>query len=116
MKAQRSHAGGTTVTVTGAPGEMPLFARENCLVPLAEPVHHVGSNTVFEVTVKAFGSNPAPFTLFEDEGVSFDFESGAANRVRLTWDAADGGKAERIGTFAGRRYEITRWEPVPGPK
>jgi alpha-D-xyloside xylohydrolase len=116
LKSQHWHAGGSTVTVTGSPGEMPLFARENSLLPLAEPVQQVGTNTVFEITVKAFGQHPAPFTLFEDDGTTFDFESGAANRVVLTWTAAEGGKAERTGTFSGRRYEIRRWEPAGGPE
>ena len=95
---------------------MPLFARENSLVPLAEPVQQVGADTVFEITVKVFGQSPAPFTLFEDDGTSFDFETGAANRLVLTWTPAAGGKAERTGAFSGRRYHIVRWEPVPGPQ
>lgn len=116
LKSQSWHPGGTTVTVTGAPGEMPLFARENSLVPFAEPVQQVGSNTVFEVTVKAFGNLPAPFTLFEDDGTTFDFEAGAMNRLVLTWTQVEGGKAKREGTFAGRRYEIKGWQSVRGPE
>ena len=116
LKTQRWHPGGSTVTVNGSPGEMPLFVRENSLLPLAEPVQQVSTDTVFKITVKAFGQSPAPFTLFEDDGTTFDFESGAANQVRLTWNPAEGGKAERKGTFSRRRYEIVRWESVPGPK
>ena len=115
LKARQWHKGGTTVKVTGSPGEMPLFARENSLLPLAEPVQQVGSNTVFEITVKAFGPSPAPFTLFEDDGTSFNFESGAANRVILTWNPTKGGAVERTGSFPGRRYSIAHWESVPGP-
>jgi alpha-glucosidase (family GH31 glycosyl hydrolase) len=115
----QSHAyyypGGSTVTVTGSPGEMPLFVRENSLLPLAEPVQQVGRDTVFAITVKAFGSSPAPFTLFEDDGTPFDFESGAANRVVLTWTASAGGKVERTGAFSGRWYNIRGWESVRGP-
>ncbi len=116
LKTQRWHPGGSVVSVTGAPGEMPLFARENSLLPFAEPVQQVGPDTVFKITVKVFGSRPAPFTLYEDDGTSFDFESGAMNRVVLTWNPSAGGKVERTGGFSGRRYEILRWEPVPAPK
>jgi alpha-D-xyloside xylohydrolase len=115
LKTQKWHPGGSTVTVTGAPGEMPLFARENSLLPLAEPVQQVGTDTVFSITVKVFGSSPAPFTLYEDDGTTFDFESGAISRVALNWNP-DGGKAERTGSFSRRRYEIRRWEPVRGPE
>ena len=116
LKTRRWHPGGSTVTVTGSPGEMPLFARENSLLPLAEPVQQVDRDTVFQITVKAFGQSPAPFTLFEDDGTTFEFESGALNRVVLSWNPAEGGKATRNGTFPGRRYNIVRWESVPGPK
>ena len=116
LKTQQWHKGGTTVKVTGAPGEMPLFARENCLVPLAEPVQQVGADTLFEITVKVFGQSPAAFTLFEDDGTTYDFETGAANRLALTWTPAAGGKAERTGSFPGQRYHVVRWEPVPGPQ
>jgi alpha-D-xyloside xylohydrolase len=63
LKTQQWHAGGSTVTVTGSPGEMPLFVRENSLLPLAEPVQQVGRDTVFKITVKAFGQSPAPLPL-----------------------------------------------------
>jgi alpha-D-xyloside xylohydrolase len=116
LKTRRWHPGGTTVTVSGTPGEMPLFVRENSVLPQAQPVQQVGRATVFAITVKAFGRSPAPFTLFEDDGTSFDFESGAANRLVLTWSQAQGGKSERTGAFAGRRYEIVGWESVPGPE
>jgi len=116
LKARKWHKGGTTVNVTGAPGEMPLFARENSLLPLAEPVQQVATTTVFEVTVQAFGPRPAPFTLHEDDGTSFDFESGAANRVALTWTPTEGGQVARTGAFPGHRYHIAHWESVPGPK
>jgi alpha-D-xyloside xylohydrolase len=116
LKTHRWHRGGSTVTVTGSPGEMPLFARENSLLPLAEPVQQVDRDTVFQMTVKAFGQSPAPFTLVEDDGTTFDFETGAVNRVVLTWNPAEGGKVARNGTYPGRRYNIVHWESVPGPE
>jgi hypothetical protein len=76
----------------------------------------VGRDTVFQITIKAFGPSPASFTLFDDDCTSFDFESGAFNRVVLTWTPPEGGKAERKGTFSGRRYEIKQWESVRGPE
>ena len=115
LKTKQWHQGGTNITVSGSPGEMPLFVRENSLLPLAEPVQQIDGATVFEITVKVFGERPTPFTLFEDDGTTFDFESGAASRVVLTCDQAAGGKAERTGAFTGRRYKIVRWEAVTGP-
>jgi alpha-D-xyloside xylohydrolase len=116
LKTKRWHPGGAQVTITGSPGEMPLFIKENSLLPLAEPVQHVGSDTVFQIVVKAFGRNPAPFTLIEDDGTTLDFETGALNRVVLHWNPAGAGTVERAGSFAARRYEIVRWEFVGAPE
>lgn len=85
-------------------------------MPLADPVQQVDRDTVFRITVKAFGKSPAPFALFEDDGTTFDFETGAVNRVVLSWNPAEGGKTNRNGTYPGRRYNIVRWESVPGPE
>jgi alpha-D-xyloside xylohydrolase len=116
LSARKWHEGGTTVTVSNAPGQMPLFARENSLVPMAQPVQQVESNTVFQVTVKAFGDHPAPFTLYEDDGVSYDFQSGTINRVVLRHTGGARGKIERTGNYPAKRYDIVGWEPVSSPK
>lgn len=115
LKTKQWHPGGTTVTASGAPGEMPLFVKENSLLPIAEPVEHVESNTVFQITVKVFGKNPAPFTLFEDDGTTFDFEKGKINQVTLKWTPTEGGTVERKGQFPDRRYEITKWDSIGAP-
>ena len=115
LNASRWHDGGAVVLIAGKPGQMPLFVKENSLLPLAEPRQHVARDTVFKITVKAYGKAPAPFTLIEDDGETYDFEKGAFNRVVLKWQAEGGGKVERTGPFAGRRYDIVAWEPPPGP-
>ena len=108
-KTRRWHDGGTISTVTGTPGDIPLFVKENSLLPLAEPVQQVEPTTVFKITVNAIGDHPEPCHLYEDDGTSHDFETGAANRLQLTWSAADGGKVRRTGNFPRPRYEILRW-------
>lgn len=106
-------SGGEKLTITGIPGEVPLFVRANTLLPWAEPVSHVGQDTVFDITIKVFGDHPEPFTLVEDDGESFDYEHGAQNRLTLTWNAASGGTVKKDGAFSGSRYRINRWEEVP---
>lgn len=115
LKTGSWYPGGATVEVAGSPGEMPLYARENTLLPVAEAVQHVERDTIFRITVKVFGRNPAPFTLYEDDGETFDVAKGAANQVVLRWSPAKGGTLERKGSFPGRRYEIVGWKVVSAP-
>jgi alpha-D-xyloside xylohydrolase len=115
LQTKQWHAGGKIVTVNRTPGEAPIFVKENSLLPMAEPVQQVDRTTVFELTVRVFGEHPAPFTLFEDDGTTFDFEAGVANQVVLGWKLNEGGTVQRKGSFSGRRYHVARWEAVPGP-
>lgn len=115
LNAKCWRKGGTTVAVNVSPGQMPLFAKENSLLPVAQPVQQIETNTVFAITVNAFGDQPKPFTLYADDGTTFDFESGAINRVILSWSRSNGGQVNRSGNFSRKRYDIVRWETVPGP-
>ena len=83
----------------------PLFVRDNRLVPMADPVQFVASNTVFHVKVRAFGDKPEPFTLFEDDGVSYDYTKGKRNCVAISFQD---GKATiaRTGSYSGRRDDL----------
>ena len=105
--------GGARVPMVVSEGEIPLFVRENAILPLAEPVQSIEENTVFEITAHIYGEYPAPFTLIEDDGVSRDFERGALNTVTLSWDrATQKGQVERKGSYRGVRYRMKGWAPV----
>jgi len=110
LKTGEWHPGGSVVSANGVAGEIPLFVKENTLLPIAEPVPCVATNTVFKITVKVFGKTPKPFTLFEDDGITFDFEKGNMNRLVLRWNGVEKGSVERTGSFPMRRYEIVSWE------
>ena len=111
LKSNSLFEGGQTITVNGQPGDVPLFIRENSLLPWAEPVEHVGRDTVFELTVKVFGDNPTPFTLVEDDGETTDFERGMQNLITLSWEKDNGAVAKK-GNFPGSRYRMNRWEKI----
>jgi alpha-D-xyloside xylohydrolase len=52
---------------------------------------------------------PAPFVLYEDDGVTFDFEQGQQNRIELRWDGQTG-RTTKTGNYSGpSRYKIVQW-------
>ena len=97
--------GSQTVEITCSLDETPLFVRGNSLIPLARPVEHITGDTVFDLDVRAYGDHPRPFTLFEDDGVSFDYEKGAQSRLVLSWP----NKVRRSGKYLGHRYRVASW-------
>ena len=92
--------------------EIPVFVKGDSLLPLAEPVDFVTPQTQFELTIGVYGEKPAKCFLYEDDGVTFDFEKGEQNRIELKWDGQRGA-ASITGNYSGpSRYKIIGWKRV----
>ena len=108
----QKYTGGQRITATNDVEQIPLFVKGGTLLPLSKPVEHITADTVFDVTVYAFGLKPADFTLYEDDGISDAFKSGEQNTVRLHWDA-EGHAVKRAGQYKGLpRIEVVDWKGV----
>ncbi|HUO08499.1 MAG TPA: TIM-barrel domain-containing protein [Phycisphaerae bacterium] len=102
-------AGGQSIDVSPPVDQIPLFVRGDTLLPLAEPVEHVGKETQFQLHVHVFGAHPEPMALFDDDGVSEDYGRGVQNRVLLSWDGKEG-RAASAGEYGGvSRYRVVEW-------
>jgi alpha-D-xyloside xylohydrolase len=105
-------AGGRTIEVTKPFDQVPVFVKDNCLLPLAVPLQHVTRDSVFDLTVRVYGKTPQPLVLFEDDGESNDYLAGKQSRVTLSW-ANGGGHVERTGGYTGTpRIKVSQWVPV----
>ncbi len=103
--------GGRRVEVTKSLDQLPLYVKANTLLPIAEPMNHVSKSATFKIKVKVYGNAPVPINLFEDDGETMDFAKGAQSRLVLAWQSGKG-SANRTGSFATKRYDITSWEVV----
>jgi len=50
---------------------IPVYVRDNSIVPWAKPVQYISKDTVFEITLKCFGKK-GKTVLIQDDGVSCD--------------------------------------------
>ena len=94
--------GKQTITFTATLDQIPMFVKDGTLLPLAKPVQHIETDTVFELTPRCFGENCRDAKLYEDDGVTFDHQQGNFNTVTLTAD----GKLTREGDFEQVRYVL----------
>jgi alpha-D-xyloside xylohydrolase len=101
--------GGKRYDIEADSRTIPVFVKENTLLPLAKPIEFVKKDTQFDVTVYAFGENCAPVSLFEDDGETFAFEKTGFNRLTLEWPKGGEPRATRDGSLDVRRYEVTGW-------
>ena len=106
---RKQYAGGRSYLLSMATDKLPLFVKEGSIIPVAAPVNYIDDKTEFDITCRVFGSTPMPFTLFEDDGVTYNFKKGSFNRVLLSVSNGKG-LADRKGDFKNRRYKINDWE------
>ena len=110
------YSGGRKLEVTKPVHQIPVFVKSNTLLPLAAPTECVTPTTEFALTVHVFGPNPAPFVLYEDDGVTFDFRKGQLNRLELSWDGQSG-RITKSGRYTGpNRYKTLRWTADSAPR
>ena len=91
---------------------LPVFVKADTLLPIARPMNAVAADCCFDLTVYVFGRPDKAFVLYEDDGVTYDVESGAYNRVELAWTGGDSGTVRRTGCYDGCRYRVVEWKPV----
>ena len=103
--------GGQRVDINKSLEELPLYVKGDSIVPVAEPVNHVGKDTRFKIHARVYGNHPEEFCLFEDDGETYDFEQGAQTTAVLSWDGAKGA-VKRTGGYTKPRYEIHDWTVV----
>lgn len=105
------YAGGQSYTIETGLDQIPIFIKEGTILPMAQPVEHVDADTRFEITCYVYGAQPANSELFEDDGVTFNFEKGSYNTIGLSWQNGKG-KVSRKGAFKTSRYKIKSWVKV----
>jgi len=105
----KKYAGGQSYLIADSTTQLPVFIKEGTILPLAVPVEYAGADTKFDITCYVFGKNTEPATLFEDDGVTYNFENGNYNLLTLSY-AGGKGHVKREGNFKPRRYNIAKWQ------
>ena len=110
----RHYTGGSTFNARYAVDATPVFVRAGAIVPEQPPSEYSDAKPLETLIVKVYGPGKDAFELYEDDGISLEFEKESA-RTRMTHEtAADGSQRLLIrptqGTFRGqpsaRGYEV----------
>jgi alpha-D-xyloside xylohydrolase len=108
FNTHKKYAGGQTYVFENSPTQLPLFVKEGTILPIADPVEYLTADTKFNLTCYVFG-NAANARLFEDDGITYNFENGSCNWVAL--NAANGkGHIKRVGGYKKLRYVVRDWK------
>jgi alpha-glucosidase len=105
------HAGGSTPTVAAPLDRVPMFVKAGSIIPMGPDLEWVDQHPADPLTLDIYPSGATSYTLYEDDGVSLDYQGGAFSRTVFSCDDAGGNVAVSIaastGTYAGKLAERT---------
>lgn len=81
------YAGGRSVFAEAGIDRIPLFVRAGSILPMTRPLQHTGEQAEIEFYV--YPGADAEFTLYEDSGDGYGYESGDCTVRRLVWKDAE---------------------------
>jgi alpha-D-xyloside xylohydrolase len=92
-------AGGQSLTVDAPYSRMPLYVRAGSIVPVGPDMEWCDQKPMDKLRLYVYAGRDASFTLYEDDGLSYDYEKGAFSTIPISWD--DAGRTLTIGECSG---------------
>jgi len=101
-------AGGQKLTVPAPYERIPLFVREGAILPMGKDIQST-KEAQTDLTLKVYTGANGEFTLYEDEGVNYNYEKGASSTIKFSYDEASKSLTidDRQGKFQGMPEERT---------
>lgn len=97
-----STTGGGMTTASAPLSQIPLYVRAGSIVPLG-PLIQYASQSADPIEIRIYKGQSGSFTLYEDTGDTYDYETGQHAQIPFAWD--DGAQqltiGARTGTFTG---------------
>jgi alpha-D-xyloside xylohydrolase len=116
----KRYEGGNTIKADAPLERMPLFVRAGAIVPMGPAIQYTGEKPDAPITLVVYTGANGAFSLYHDQGTTYDYEHGAYSRIALSDDEASGTLSigKREGSYPGmpatRRFNI-RWISGPTP-
>lgn len=101
--------GGQTVTADAPYERIPLFVPSGAILPMGGDIQSTKETSAEPLTVLVYAGNDGSFTLYDDEGVNYNYEKGSFARIPLTFDNATSTLTigAREGSYPGMPAECT---------
>ena len=116
----KRYEGGSTIKADAPLERMPLFVRAGAIVPVGPAIQYTNEKPDAPITLFVYTGANGTFSLYKDQGTTYDYEHGAFARVPFSYDEASAtltiGKRE--GSYPGMPAQRTfniRWISGPTP-
>ena len=97
------YKGGRDVSLQTTLDRVPMFVRAGSILPLGPVMQYVGEKTWENLELHVYPGANGEFTLYEDEGDSYNYERGAYSTITFRWNdrARTLTIGERHGSYPG---------------
>jgi alpha-D-xyloside xylohydrolase len=110
--------GGRTVEAAAPLDSIPLYVKGGSILPFGPELQYTDEKPADPLTLWVYRGADAAFELYEDDGLTYDYEKGDFSTIPLRWD--EGSHAlvigERTGAFSGMLAERELRVVVVGPE
>jgi alpha-D-xyloside xylohydrolase len=95
--------GGAHINADAPLQRMPLYVKEGSIVPYGPALQYTAEKAADTITLYVYSGRDAQFTLYEDEGLNYNYEQGQFSRITLAWNEGDHSLriGRREGSFPG---------------
>lgn len=113
--------GGQTIQRPCPIDVMPVYVKAGTVMPFGPAVQYSGEKSWDDLEIRVYPGADGSFTLYEDDGVSYDYERGQYTTIRFSYDDATrrltigARKGKYPGMLAHRRFRIVTVTPASGP-
>lgn len=70
--------------------KFPIFVKAGSIIPLGPEQEYIGQHSEDTIYLNVYTGRDASFTLYEDEGNSYNYEKGKFNTIDFHWSDKDG--------------------------
>lgn len=78
--------GGQTLRVDAPYERIPLFVKAGAIIPYGPQIEHSSEKQADEITLYVYGGKDGKFTLYEDDGETYNYEKGEYARIPFKFD------------------------------
>ncbi len=79
-------AGGRTFYADAPYDRIPVYVRAGQIIPVGPDIQFTAQDTGKELTLKIFAGKNAKYSLYEDDGLTYNYEKGQYSWIPITWD------------------------------
>lgn len=99
--------GGYKIKADAPYGRIPLFVREGSIIPFGPDIQYTSQKKADVITLYVYTGRNCAFTLYEDDGTDYGYESGSWSTIKFSYDnnAGELTIGQRNGSFEGMPEE-----------